>query len=106
MVVKIGLRCNFFCVGAEKFAEDKKTTVVSCLDIWWRTAVSAASILNLEKQPLQHQPRVLIAAANVRVSIVQLKGNVEEDLASLMKFGPADAYPLPLPRNRLTSEAA
>ena len=47
-----------------------------------------------------------IAAANVRVSIVQLKSNVEEDLASLMKFGPADAYPLPLPRNRLTPEAA
>jgi D-arabinose 1-dehydrogenase-like Zn-dependent alcohol dehydrogenase len=47
-----------------------------------------------------------IAAANVRVSIVQLKGNVEEDLASLMKFRPADAYPLPLPRNRLTPESA
>jgi len=47
-----------------------------------------------------------IAAANVRVSIIQLKGNIEEDLASLMKFGPADTYPLPLPRNPLTSEAA
>ncbi|PSS22746.1 hypothetical protein M430DRAFT_98267 [Amorphotheca resinae ATCC 22711] len=33
-----------------------------------------------------------IAARNARVSIVQLKGNVEEDLASLKKFGPIDAY--------------
>ena len=31
MVIKIGLRCNFFCVGAglsKKFAEDKKTAVL------------------------------------------------------------------------------
>jgi hypothetical protein len=31
VVIKIGLRCNFFCVGAglsKKFAEDKKTAVL------------------------------------------------------------------------------
>ena len=31
MVIKIGSRCNFFCVGAglsKKFAEDKKTAVL------------------------------------------------------------------------------
>lgn len=33
-----------------------------------------------------------IAAANARVNIVQLKGNLEEDLASLQQFGPVDAY--------------
>lgn len=33
-----------------------------------------------------------IAAANARVNIVQLKGNFEEDLASLQQFGPVDAY--------------
>lgn len=46
------------------------------------------------------------STVGARVSIIQLNGNVEEDLASLMKFGPADTYPLPLLRNRLTSEAA
>jgi D-arabinose 1-dehydrogenase-like Zn-dependent alcohol dehydrogenase len=34
----------------------------------------------------------MIAASNARVNIVQLKGNVEEDLVSLQKFGPIDAY--------------
>ena len=33
-----------------------------------------------------------VAAANARVSIVQLKDNFEEDLGSLKKFGPIDAY--------------
>ncbi|KAH8599015.1 hypothetical protein B0O99DRAFT_650228 [Bisporella sp. PMI_857] len=33
-----------------------------------------------------------IASTHPRVDIVQLKGNVEEDLASIKKFGPVDAY--------------
>jgi len=71
-------------------------------------AVEVASIMGARVIAIGRNPSSLrkIAAANVRVSIIQLKDNVEEDLASLMKFGPADTYPLPLPRNRLMSEAA
>ena len=64
-------------------------------------AVEVASAMGARVIAVGQNPSLSkkIAAANVRVSIVQLKGNVEEDLASLIKFGPADAYPLPLPRN-------
>lgn len=68
--------------------------VAPATGIYSGSAVEVASAMGARVIAASRNIEVLnkLAAANPRVQVMQFKGDVEEDLASLKEFGPIDAY--------------